>query len=94
MEIEIVKEFDNPLLGRKEYTAEVKHDGLATPKRVELRKRLAAQVNANLENMILIEIKTRFGIAHDIALFHVYDDPENLKRVENEYLLKRNGIIE
>jgi len=94
MEIEILREFDNPLIGRKEYTAKVVHEGASTPKRLELRKTLAAQVNADTENTVLIEIGTHFGITYSTVIFHVYDATDQLTKIENKYILKRNSIIE
>ncbi|MFW9995375.1 MAG: 30S ribosomal protein S24e [Candidatus Odinarchaeota archaeon] len=94
MEIDILNEFNNPLVGRREYSANIAHEGAATPKRTELRKALAARVNSDVEKTVLIEIETHFGLAHSIVRFHVYDDPEQLKRIENKYVLKRNTITE
>ncbi|MHA2294784.1 MAG: 30S ribosomal protein S24e [Candidatus Hodarchaeales archaeon] len=94
MEIEILKEFDNLLIGRKEYTVKIVHEGAATPKRTELRSSLAAHVNTDAEKTVLIGINSHFGIAHTTVLFHVYEDLEQLKRTEHSYILKRNAIID
>ena len=94
MEIEILKTTNNDLLHRKEITALVSHLKEATPKRLETRNKLAATVNSDSDKTVVVKIDSDYGRSVSKVIFHVYEDTEQLKKVELPYLLKRNGFIE
>ena len=94
MEIKILNEKDNRLLKRKEYEAVIFHNSEPTPKRIEVRDRVAALANAEPERTVVCKIDTEFGWGHSKLTFRVYDNPEIMKQIELAYLLKRNGHIE
>ena len=94
MEIEILEQKENKLLFRTEYKAKLIHIKESTPKRVETRDKLAANVNADADRTVVINIESEFGMGQSNVIFHVYDSPDNMKSVELPYILKRNGFIE
>lgn len=94
MEIEVVEKRYNPLLGRTEVKARVSHFGSATPTRSEVRRQLAARLNADLERTVVLKVLTPFGISESNVEAHVYDDKETMLRTEKPYILVRNQIIE
>jgi small subunit ribosomal protein S24e len=89
MEIEVIEEKENPLLGRKELRVKVSHDGPA-PNRDEVRKRIEAVLDAKKETVIVDTIKTEFGVSESLAVVKVYKSKEKAESVEPSYILERN----
>ncbi len=94
MEIEVLDKRYNPLLRRTEVKARVSHLGSATPTRSEVRRQLAARLNADLERTVVLKILTPFGVSESNVEAHVYDDKETMLKTEKPYILVRNQIIE
>ena len=94
MEIEIISETNNSLLKRKEFMALISHMAESTPARQIARDKLAASVNADKDNTLIIKIKSVFGAGKSKVQFRVYENTEQLKKIELPHLLKRNGFIE
>ena len=87
MELEITKETYNPVLEREEIFFEVKD--AKTPKREDVKKRLAALKNAD-ESLIAVKyIRQNFGKTTCYGKAHLYKSPETLKRVEPKYIMIR-----
>ena len=93
MEIEILEQKENKLLFRNEIKAKLLHIKESTPKRIETRNLLAAKVNADADRTCIIKIDGEYGMGQSNALFHVYDNADNMKTVELPHILKRNGFI-
>jgi small subunit ribosomal protein S24e len=93
MEITITEEKENPLIGRKEIQAVLTHLGEITPNREAVRSKVAAQLNADLERVVVQSINGHFGEPKSHLIVHCYDNPETVLLYEPKYLLKRNKII-
>jgi len=89
MDIDVIEEKENPLLGRKELKVRVVHEGPA-PNRAELKRRLEAQLNAKKGRLIVDTIRTGFGLRETLAFVKVYDSEERARSVEPAYILKKN----
>jgi len=89
MKINIVKKEKNLLLDRLEVEFEI--DAPAeTPRRLEVRSKIAALINHD-ENLVIIKnITQKTGVKRSVGTAHAYDTVENLKQVEPEHLIKRN----
>jgi ribosomal protein S24E len=74
MEIKVSNEFYNPLLKRKEISLEIEHTGEGTPQRFDIRKRMAAKLNAKIENVFVVSLNTATGLQRSICSLQVYDD--------------------
>ncbi|MCG3215523.1 MAG: hypothetical protein KAS63_02315 [Candidatus Heimdallarchaeota archaeon] len=94
MKIEIIKKTENKLLERLEVEAKVEHLGQAVPTRDAFLSKIAAQLNRERNQVVLIKMEAKYGVGRSIAIVHVYETSERAKIVEKEYLLKRSGIIE
>ena len=90
MSITIISEKENLLLKRKEILFEIEHDKTATPARLEIRKKIAAQLNVPLENTYIKSLKSQYGLAKTTGVARVYDSEERAKLVEPKYIIKRN----
>ncbi|MFX1511146.1 MAG: 30S ribosomal protein S24e [Promethearchaeota archaeon] len=94
MEVELTEVRENPFLKRKEVFGTVTHRNQSTPTRQEIIQRVAALLNTNTENTVLVNIHSQFGIPQSNIELHVYDDPANVQRIEPKYRLKRSGLLE
>jgi small subunit ribosomal protein S24e len=90
MEIKIISEKDNPLLKRKEVRFQVKHDAVATPPRLEIRKAVADALKTNVDLVFVKKFETRSGMHIAAGVANLYDSVDNAKLVEPEYIVKRN----
>ena len=89
MEIEIIKDSKNVLLGRRELKFRVSHEG-ATPKRAEVRGRLVALFNASNEVLLLESLKPVYGSEQAMGYAKIYDSSERLNEVERDHIILRN----
>jgi small subunit ribosomal protein S24e len=89
MKIKIIKKENNKLLDRLEVTFEVESPN-ETPKRLDVKSKLAALINHD-ENLIIITgIHQESGMRLSKGVAHAYKSAEVLKKVEPNYLIKRN----
>ncbi|MFX1449961.1 MAG: 30S ribosomal protein S24e [Promethearchaeota archaeon] len=90
MSITILSEKENLLLKTKEISFEIEHDAKSTPKRFEIRKKIAAQFNVPLENTYIKSLKSQFGLPKTIGRARIYESEERAKLIEPKYIIKRN----
>jgi len=89
MKIKVLKKEKNLLLDRLEVEFEI--DAPAeTPKRLEVRSKLAAMINHDENLMIIKSINQKTGLKKSFGTAHAYNSEKDLKQVEPEYLIKRN----
>lgn len=93
MEITITEDKYNPLITRKEIKALITHLGEITPTREAVRSKIAAQLNLDLEQVVIQNISGHFGEPKSQLIVHCYDNPEDVFVYEPKYKLKRNKII-
>jgi small subunit ribosomal protein S24e len=91
MEIKIISEKENPLLKRKEVYFQVEHSQTGnTPPRLEVRKAVATALKKDADLVFVKKIETKTGTHTAVGLVNVYDSVEQAKRIEPEYIVKRN----
>lgn len=94
MDIKVIKREENKLYDREELEILIEHRNQATPKRLELKKQIAAMLGVD-ENLVIIEkIRTLYGKHQSIAYAKLYKNKETMMKIEPKYLLKRNNIIQ
>jgi small subunit ribosomal protein S24e len=91
LEINIIKDWDNPLLDRKEITFNISHTG-KTPSRDEIKNKLVAQLNSRHELVIVDKIRTEYGTQNTSGYAKIYSNVERANEIENKYVLKRNEL--
>lgn len=94
MEIEIIDRKENNLVKRTELRIRVLHPGKATPKREEVRRKVAAIIGVKEELVVLRKIISSFGKATSYGIIHVYNSKEDVFKWEPKYVLKRNKMVE
>ena len=92
MELQIVKNTDNKLVGRQELELQIIHTASATPKRMDVRKEVAKQMKAKTELVIIDHLKNRYGRQETIGYAKVYADMGSLKATETRPILARHGL--
>ena len=92
MELQIIQNTDNSLLGRQELQLRIAHDSAATPKRMEVRKEVAKQMKAKAELVIIDHLRNRYGRSETTGYAKVYADMPTLKATETRPILARHGL--
>jgi small subunit ribosomal protein S24e len=93
MELEIINEKDNPLLGRTEMTFKVIHpDG--TPSLNDVRSKLAAIRDLATDSFIVEHVRGEYGRSSSVGDARIYASHDRMMGVESLYVLKRNGFVE
>lgn len=91
MELKILSEKDNKTIGRKEIRFEIAYPE-APPKKTGVRDALADQIKADPKNTVVVKVQNAFGLRKSVGQAHVYSNPEDVKKYETKYILKRMGL--
>ena len=92
MEIKILAVKTNPLLKRKEVEFSVEHGPKGkTPERMQVKKMLAAELRTNEDLVFVKKMRTATGTSMAIGFANAYENKEQSKRIEPEYIIKRNS---
>ena len=92
MEVQIVSTKENPLLKRREVKFMIEHGPKSkTPGRLEVKKALAAELKIGEELVFVKEMRTKTGTGTAVGSANAYETAEQAKRVEPEYIVKRNS---
>ncbi len=92
MKIEILEEKENPLLERKEVTFKLIPEGGGEPYE-KVRERIAAMMDIDENTFVIQSMKSRFGKNEYRGFLKVYKNEEKMRHVEENHVLKRNGLI-
>lgn len=93
MEIKVIKDLDNKLLNRSELDFTVEYEG-PTPSRADVRKKLAALLNKDLELVLIQRMEAEYGVQLVKGYAKIYESEERMKQIENEHIILRNKIPE
>ena len=88
MDVKILGKKDNLFFNRTHITAEVDHKDEATPKRTDVRKALAASLNANSELLCVRTLKSQFGFKAKCTAV-LYKTKEDMQKYEPKYVIGR-----
>lgn len=88
MQIEILSKEKQPLYFRQEVKFVVSES--KTPKKEDVRKKIAALHNANEENVIVQSISNKYGDKNFSGIAKIYDSKEKMELIEPEHLVARN----
>lgn len=93
MEIEIVSKRENVLLNRTEIRFNVIHEKSGTPKRDEIRAKLAEVLSVNKDTLVVDFLKQKYGTHQTYGYAKVYKNKEALE-LERMPVLIRNKLKE
>ncbi|OPY31820.1 MAG: 30S ribosomal protein S24e [Methanomassiliicoccales archaeon PtaU1.Bin124] len=94
MNFEIESKKQNLLQKRWEVIFKIEHKGAPTPKRDEMRQKVAEALNAKKEAVVIDHTNTDTGIGISTGYAKVYENVEAVKKSEKHYLLVRHGLAE
>lgn len=92
MDVRITEKKNDDLLKRTEVSCDILHDGEPTPKRDDIRKNVAGQLNVNEKLVVLESIRSIYG-GGSKAILHVYKNEKEMMSKERKYILIRNKIL-
>ncbi|MFQ5998865.1 MAG: 30S ribosomal protein S24e, partial [Candidatus Bathyarchaeia archaeon] len=87
--LRIIKDTENPPLGRREVIFEIVHLQAATPKRQDVRKDVAARLNANQDLVFLMRMITGTNSWRTRGVAHAYHTADAANLYAPEYLRLR-----
>lgn len=77
-----LKEVKAPLLKRTRITYEIEHPNAATPKKEDIKKKVAEELNVKPELVSIRHIYSHFGSNKSKIIVHVYESEKDLKFLE------------
>jgi len=88
--LKIEETWENPLLSRREVYFTVIHEGMGTPDRWMIRQTLAELFKASVDCVIVKSLLTRAGSYRTKGHAHIYENKEELLRIEPRHIYIRN----
>ena len=93
MSVEIIKKFENKYLYRTEYLFRINHEAKGTPSRKEIRELISEILKIPIDNIVIHQIRTPFGINEAYVEVFVYEDKNKMLEIEPRHILIRNEIV-
>ena len=90
MEIDIKEQIENPLLNRTEIHFDCIYQGEATPKVLEVKNRLVAQLDVDKNLLVVDKVKPSYGEGRADGYAKLYDSEEKLVQIEKQHILDKN----
>ena len=94
MKIKIEEKHENSLLKRQDITFLVEHTGTATPPRLDVRDKLAAQMNCQTDQLYVIKLQGLYGQSSTRGLAHLYASKEEALAQEQAHIVRRHSTEE
>lgn len=87
--VEIVDQTENKLLNRREFNLILKHSRSSTPSKTEIVQKMATLNHVKPNTVIVYDLTGRFGTHETKAKCKIYSNLDQLKKIENEYVVTR-----
>ncbi|WXG45512.1 MAG: hypothetical protein WED05_02200 [Candidatus Atabeyarchaeum deiterrae] len=88
-QIEVISDQEDKLIERRRISFKVTHQKTATPKRVEIRKKLAETLRVEPEAVFLRPLQQKYGRNEANGTALIYKSAERAKLIEPEHLISR-----
>lgn len=89
--MELVKEFDNKLLMRKEVEY-IEKSSTTTLGRQDAKAQVAKALGADENLIVITKIGSHFGSQDVTVLAYVYENEEAMNKLTPEHIAKRNAV--
>lgn len=89
IDVTILKDEDNSLVGRRQLLILLKHESKGTPSRHEARNVIASKLKVPLENLYTRSLLTKTGATVTVCEAEIYQQPDSARKVLPEFLFKR-----
>ena len=90
MEIEFIEEKENKLFNRKEIKFYINYEGEPTPKIIDVKNRLVAQLDSQKDLVVVDTIDPYYGEPRALGYAKVYATKEDVDYIETESVLIKN----
>jgi small subunit ribosomal protein S24e len=90
----VVKEFYNPLMGKKKLHLIIHHPNQGTPMRFSIRMAVANAYEVDMKRVYVKMIKSEYGKSESKAIVNIYDTVDKAIKYESKYIIDRNGGVE
>jgi small subunit ribosomal protein S24e len=94
MELEIQDKRENTLLKRTEVQFVLHHPNSPTPKRDNVREELSKALKVPKDRVVVDHMESSFGVHDTKGYAKIYPSKEEAIKIEREYLLLRNKLVE
>ncbi|XP_050526026.1 40S ribosomal protein S24 [Daktulosphaira vitifoliae] len=84
----------NRLLCRKQMVVDVMHPGKPSPKKTDIREKLAKMFKVLPDVVFVFGFQTCFGGGKSTGFALIYDTLDHAKKFEPKYRLQRHGLYE
>ena len=91
MNIEIVKDEENVLLNRRDIAFKAIFEGTVIS-RERAKNTLVALLDTTPELLILDRMNSQYGKQDILGYARLYDNEQNLRRIEPDYMIARNAV--
>ncbi|RLI03159.1 30S ribosomal protein S24e [Candidatus Bathyarchaeota archaeon] len=91
VEVKIVNDYKNILIGRREINFEILHEKSSTPKREEVKEKIAAKFGVKPEQVYILSMKTKTNSWITVGVAHIYDSEERAKLILPKHIIARNA---
>jgi len=82
MNLKIINKTDNPSLSRKEVQAQVEFFNEPTPKKEDVKKKIASMEKADEKLVVIKGIGNSFGVGKGDVFAYIYKSEKELKEIE------------
>lgn len=93
MEIEMIEEKENKIFNRKELKFYVNYEGEATPKIIDVKNRLVAQLDSQKDLVVVDTIDPFYGEPRALGYAKVYATKEDVDYIETESVILKNTEV-
>ncbi|MGN0093383.1 MAG: 30S ribosomal protein S24e [Methanobrevibacter sp.] len=90
MEIEIIEDKENKIFNRKEIKFYINYEGEPTPKIIDVKNRLVAQLDSQKDLVVVDTIDPYYGEPRALGYAKVYATKEDVDYIETESVLLKN----
>jgi len=89
MELQIIKDKNEPLLKRRAVSMKINNKG--TPSRIDVKNKLAAMANSKPELIVIEHLDPAFGKMELTGIASIYENEERLKQMAHKHLVLRDA---
>ena len=94
MEIKFVSVKKNPLLNRKEVDFLIEQYSKTTPSRLEIKRKIAAELKTTEETVFVKKMQTLTGSNITVGIANIYENIKHADFIESKHIKKRNIVKE
>ncbi|MGP3667439.1 MAG: 30S ribosomal protein S24e [Candidatus Bathyarchaeota archaeon] len=87
-DINVINDYKNVLMGRREITFEVFHERLSTPEREKIKEKIATKFGVKPEQVYILSMKTKTNSWITVGTAHIYE--ESAKVILPKHIINKN----